>query len=54
MQTYFPYSQIISSFRNNLKQSVSRHAYTSAWQVFDGKSDSGTSSSQIAISEIYY
>lgn len=54
MQTYFPYSQIISSICTNIKQSISRHAYTSAWQVFDGKSDTAKSPSQVAISEIYY
>ncbi len=54
MQTYFPYSQIITSICNNIKQSISRHAYTSAWQVFDNKSEASSQSSQLAISELYY
>ena len=54
MQGYFPYSQIVSSICTNIKQGISRHTYTSAWQVFDNNSEKSSQSSQIAISEIYY
>ena len=54
MQTYFPYSQIITNICTNIKQSKSRYAYTSAWQVFESNSDNAAQTSQIAISEIYY
>lgn len=54
MQTYFPYSQIISSICTNIKQTISRHTYTSAWQVIDNKSDKSNQASLLSISEIYY
>lgn len=54
MRGYFPYSQIISDFCANIKQTISRYSYTSAWQVFDNSSETSAPSSQCAISEIYY
>lgn len=54
MQGYFPYSQIISDICNNIKQTISRYSYTSAWQVFDNNSETSPKVSQCAISEIYY
>ncbi len=52
MQTYFPYSHIISSSSDHA-MSTNNHLFTGDWQIIDNES-SGSKTSLAAISEIYY
>lgn len=54
MSTYFPYSFIIN-LSNEIKQTVSRHAYLGDWAVAESSDQRlEAAASGIAISEIYY
>ncbi|MCM1164343.1 MAG: hypothetical protein NC339_08870 [Muribaculaceae bacterium] len=54
MQTYFPYSHIISNICNTIKQSISKHTYTVEWQIFEKKTETTPKATTAAISELYY
>lgn len=54
MQSYFPYSHIISNICKNLKQSIKKHAYTGDWQIIDKKEEPQVKPQLVTISEIYY
>lgn len=53
MATYFPYSQIILTAGNYIRESISRHAYFGEWCVCD-KEQTAAPTECVAISEIYY
>lgn len=53
MQSYFPYSHIISICKN-IKQTIKKHAYTGDWQIIDKKVETTVKPQLVAISEIYY
>lgn len=53
MQNYFPYSQIVN-LCNNIRQSMSRHAYFGEWNVCETKQSLNLANTPMEISELYY
>ena len=53
MATYYPYSQIILTAGNYIRESISRHAYFGEWCVCDNE-QTAVPTECVAISEIYY
>ena len=53
MSTYFPYSQIILTLCDSLKQSVSKHSFFGEWNVYETENHASTPD-HLEISELYY
>lgn len=54
MNVYFPYSALISSLCNSVRDSISRHAYISESMVGAEMQTERTESTTPAIAELYY